>query len=360
MHDIWDVIIIGSGPAGSAASIILAKANLKVLMIEKRKLPRYKICSGLISKSCQKVLKEKLGLTVPQVVCTRPRKGKGFKVQFKIGNDFIKIPDRFYNVWRRDFDYWLAIEANEAGTIVEDETKLIDIIENDEITIKVEYKDQRTGETKSKEYFTKYLIGADGGMGITQKQLYPDRKRKTVVVYQEYWTGKLNLDPRYFHAFMDKSLSTNYAWCNFKEDQIIVGVSAQNGGDAKKFHQVFIEFLEESYGLQLNRFIRRMGCFTTDYFSGNIDFKSSLGKNNCLLVGEAANLLNIMGEGVPAAIISGYNAGKAILEHIKQVPPDCQNLVEIYLEKNRKLVDMLTKNWDTFLKQVEEFLKGNQ
>lgn len=355
MIDLWDVIIVGSGPAGSAAGIVLARANLKVLLIEKKKLPRHKICSGLVSRSCQTVLKKKLGLTIPQAICSRPRKGKGIKVQFRMNTDRIKIPDRFYNVWRRDFDYWLVIETNKAGVTVEDETELIDISENDEITVKVKYRDQMSGEKKEKDVRTKYLIGADGGMGPTRRRLYPDFKRKTAIAYQEYWTGKVNLDPRYFHAFMDTSLSSGYAWCNFKEDQIIVGVYSEKGRNTRTFQQRFIEYLEESRGLQLERFIRREACGATDFLAKMPDFKSALGRNNCLLVGEAADLLNIMGEGIPAAVISSYNAANAILEHLQQSTTSI-NLVELYRQKNQKLIDTLTTNWHGFRKQAEQFL----
>ena len=71
MSDPWDVIIIGSGPSGASAGLVLARENLKVLMIEKYKLPRDKICSGLVSKGSQKMLK-KLGLTFPEAIGTRP------------------------------------------------------------------------------------------------------------------------------------------------------------------------------------------------------------------------------------------------------------------------------------------------
>jgi flavin-dependent dehydrogenase len=44
--NIYDVVIVGSGPAGAFAALILAKAGKKILIIEKEKLPRYKTCGG--------------------------------------------------------------------------------------------------------------------------------------------------------------------------------------------------------------------------------------------------------------------------------------------------------------------------
>ena len=42
----WEVIVIGSGPAGAMAAYELAKAGKRVAIIEKETLPRYKTCGG--------------------------------------------------------------------------------------------------------------------------------------------------------------------------------------------------------------------------------------------------------------------------------------------------------------------------
>lgn len=42
----FDVIVIGAGPAGSTAAKILAESGFKVLLTEKFAIPRYKSCSG--------------------------------------------------------------------------------------------------------------------------------------------------------------------------------------------------------------------------------------------------------------------------------------------------------------------------
>jgi flavin-dependent dehydrogenase len=352
MPKIWDVIIIGSGPAGSISGIILARNQLNVLLIEKYKLPRNKICSGMVSKGAQRVLK-KLGLEFPEAICTRPRIGKGVKVQFLIENEFFEIPEKFYNVWRRDFDYWLTIEANKAGVKVEDETKLIDLHKNnDYITIKVRYKDQVSGERKLKEYKTKYIIAADGGRSTTRKLIYPNFERDTGIAYQEYWEGEIDLDPRYFHGFMDRELSAGYAFCNMKEDQIIIGVGAEKGKNIKKYQKKFIEYLKKGWSLKLTKFIRREACIATNIFTPQPKFQHLYGKDNILLVGEAADLFNIMGEGIPSAIISARNAANSIIEHINNQE---LNVADIYENKNKHLVEKLEKNWEGYWKQYETF-----
>src|SRR5437764_15052792 len=53
---LYDVIVIGSGPAGASAARVLAQQNLKVLMLEKAKHPRYKPCGGGLTSKVMQLL----------------------------------------------------------------------------------------------------------------------------------------------------------------------------------------------------------------------------------------------------------------------------------------------------------------
>src|SRR3989344_8172230 len=57
----YDVIIVGAGPAGSTASMFLAKKGIKVLLLDRASFPRDKTCGDAISGKSARVLKE-LGL----------------------------------------------------------------------------------------------------------------------------------------------------------------------------------------------------------------------------------------------------------------------------------------------------------
>ncbi|HSC08473.1 MAG TPA: FAD-dependent oxidoreductase [Steroidobacteraceae bacterium] len=51
MNTDYDVVIVGAGPAGSTAAILLAAANWSVALIEKQPFPRRKVCGACISAS---------------------------------------------------------------------------------------------------------------------------------------------------------------------------------------------------------------------------------------------------------------------------------------------------------------------
>jgi menaquinone-9 beta-reductase len=58
----YDVLIAGGGPAGSSAAIRLAGAGLQVLLVERSKFPRQKLCGEFVSPECLTHFEE-LGIT---------------------------------------------------------------------------------------------------------------------------------------------------------------------------------------------------------------------------------------------------------------------------------------------------------
>ncbi len=61
MHNDYDAIVIGGGPAGSTAATILAQKKRRVVLLEKEKFPRYHIGESLLPFGF--FVMERLGLT---------------------------------------------------------------------------------------------------------------------------------------------------------------------------------------------------------------------------------------------------------------------------------------------------------
>src|SRR5947209_5824496 len=50
--NIYDVVIVGGGPAGASAAIHLSKHGARVLLAEQKRFPREKLCGEFISPEC--------------------------------------------------------------------------------------------------------------------------------------------------------------------------------------------------------------------------------------------------------------------------------------------------------------------
>lgn len=55
-NQIWDVIVIGAGPAGGLAAYLLAKKNLKVLLMDRQCFPRNKVCGCCLNGNAVAIL----------------------------------------------------------------------------------------------------------------------------------------------------------------------------------------------------------------------------------------------------------------------------------------------------------------
>jgi flavin-dependent dehydrogenase len=62
--EIFDVAIVGGGPAGSSCAAFCALAGLRTLVLEREKFPREKVCGDCLNPSCWPVL-ERLDLAQP-------------------------------------------------------------------------------------------------------------------------------------------------------------------------------------------------------------------------------------------------------------------------------------------------------
>ena len=56
MQTLWDVLIIGGGPAGGLAALDCAKQGFNVLLVEQRTFPRWKVCGCCFNNQAQAIL----------------------------------------------------------------------------------------------------------------------------------------------------------------------------------------------------------------------------------------------------------------------------------------------------------------
>src|SRR5690349_23410461 len=96
-NDKYDAIVIGAGPAGSAASAILAEKGHRVLVLEREKFPRYHIGESLLPFTFQPL--QRLGLIEKMRQSAFVKK---YSVQFISPNGKASEPFYFFNRYDRE------------------------------------------------------------------------------------------------------------------------------------------------------------------------------------------------------------------------------------------------------------------
>ena len=153
--EIFDVAIVGGGPAGSSCAAFCARGGLRTLVLEREKFPREKVCGDCLNPSCWPVLQR---LSLAQRVRDLPH-SKLDSVEFiAIGgrNVIVDLPtgdDCELSVKRSLFDALLLKHARELGAHVREETTVTALAHDENWKI----------ETAGGENFSaRILIGADG------------------------------------------------------------------------------------------------------------------------------------------------------------------------------------------------------
>ncbi len=135
MRTAYDVVVVGAGPAGSAAALVAARAGRRVLLIERGEYPGSKNVSGAAFYGTP-ILRDLLGdfwETAPLERRVRRRvlhltaPGSDFALDYS-SEAFTADPPNAFTLLRPRFDRWLAGQAVEAGARLLVETVVDDLL----------------------------------------------------------------------------------------------------------------------------------------------------------------------------------------------------------------------------------------
>ena len=157
----YDVIIAGGGPAGSSAAIHLATRNFSVLLLEKGKFPRPKLCGEFISPECIQHF-EKLGVAI-QMQSSHPALIKETIFFSRRGRKTV-VPSNWFGgaaalgLSRASMDDNLLSRARTVGVDVVDETTVTRVLEDKDGVSGVRVKNN-SGDC---EYIARIVVDATG------------------------------------------------------------------------------------------------------------------------------------------------------------------------------------------------------
>lgn len=285
-----ETIIVGGGPAGSSAARELLRHQRPCLVLDRKPMPRLKLCAGWIT---QKVIAdlEIDPATYPHGLLKLNR----IKFFFGRRHRFSKtVPSQQYSIRRIEFDAWLL---QRTGVAVEEHTVRAIERENEHFVIDGKYR-------------CRNLIGAGGTHCPIKKTFFPANDGNLVVAQEiEYETTPRSAVCTLWFPFAG---TFGYAWYVPKANAVNIGfggLRTQNEDwDKDALWQEFV------------RLLLRERCIDGEppapkgysYYIGNRRKKVSC--ERAYLVGDAAGLATEdLAEGIGPAVESGQLAAREIL-----------------------------------------------
>jgi flavin-dependent dehydrogenase len=162
--EVCDVAVIGGGPAGSTAAILLAKRGYKVIALEKARHPRFHIGESLLPMNLP--VFERLGVLDKVRALGVFKPGADFEADNERGYNTYAFaraigssPPHAYQVWRQDFDKMLYDHARTSGADAREGHEVLKVEQTGPRETRLEV---RTDEGRSYRIQARYLVDASG------------------------------------------------------------------------------------------------------------------------------------------------------------------------------------------------------
>jgi flavin-dependent dehydrogenase len=304
----YDVIVVGGGPGGSVAAKRCAQSGLKTLLLERKKLPRDKVCSGMVMGPwANDIIQQEFG-TIPLEILVDPYQLSGH-VLHVAGTQLQRILCKTPLAWRKDLDFWMIQMARKDGVEIWEEAKVIEVSQKAGVCTVAMIQGKTLQELKSR-----FVIGADGGASAVRKSLFPLLKVQYAVPMRECYDGALDLEKDYFHWFFPKCRYRPRFGLNHKGDCFLI-----EGSGIKELRNEINQILVK-YGFNTKRkAIWKDGCLIPRLHKALVSGSFSPAKGNILLIGDAAGLLlPITFEGIGTALKSGILAADSVARSVKE------------------------------------------
>jgi flavin-dependent dehydrogenase len=307
-----EVIVVGGGPAGAATAWALARDGIDVLVLDRARFPRDKICAEYLSPEASRILADMAVLD--EIERSNPAHLAGMRVrapngliadgEFASNHGFRGFRDRGLAMRRTILDEIVLRGARGVGARVREEARVTDIYRNG--STRVEGVVVHDADGKQRILRARYVVGADGlrsvvarRLGLTRTSRFWPRRIALVAHYQNVQgvsdMGEMHVDYDGYFGVVDVGGLMNVA--------VVVPLSRANKiADKTAFFEEWIaarpHLAERFQGAERITPVRATGPFASS--------TRRAWAPGAALVGDAADFFDpFTGEGIFAALRGG-------------------------------------------------------
>jgi geranylgeranyl reductase family protein len=293
----FDVVVVGAGPAGAAAALALGGKGLRVAIVEKALLPRYKTCGGGVLHRAAALLPLDLSSVVERECHAAELVHHQPALRFLCRRERPVIS----MVMRDRFDHLLTQAAVERGTQLFTATTVTDVRQA---------RDAVELITSAGEFRAGFVIAADGANSIVARKTGAPELRGVVPALEcEVTLPAAAMEPLMQTARFDFGfVPAGYAWVFPKRDHLSIGVLTTKRGAANlpEYYRRYLDLLGIGNPLREEKHGYLIPCRPRD---------GMFGVPRILFTGDAAGLADpVTAEGITAGILSGQLAAHAIVD----------------------------------------------
>ncbi|MEP6598904.1 MAG: geranylgeranyl reductase family protein [Actinomycetota bacterium] len=363
-----DAIVVGAGPAGSAAAYWLASAGLDVMLVDKSAFPREKVCGdGLTPRGTRALID--MGIDVSQGAGWLHNKGLrviggGHRLHLR-WPELTSFPDFGLVRPRSDLDALLANHAVKAGAVMHEQTSVAEpVLDRAGRVVGVTAK---VGPEKAPvSYRAPVVLACDGVSGRLAQHLglHRNERRPMGVAVRRYYTSPRTHDD-YLESWLelwdgppgadDAKLMPGYGWIfGMGDGTVNVGLGVLNSSagfqktDYRNLLTSWLAGTPEEWGLrEPNATGPTRGAGLPMGFNRTPHYTRGM-----LLVGDSGGSVNpFNGEGIPYAMESGKYAADAVLQALaRPTGPQRERALQSYAMR-------MADEWGSYYRLGGAFVK---